>query len=79
MALQDALKTPPAPARTGYRSRIDVWREALDEADRKAFDAAVRNPAWQTAALVDVVAESGLIISEGAFRDWRKRKMRGDA
>lgn len=79
MALQDALKTPPAPARTGYRSRIDVWRDALPEAERKAFDAAVRNPAWQTSALVDVVADNGLIISEGAFRDWRKRKLRGDA
>ena len=75
MALKDALKTPPK-TRTGYRSRIDEWREALDESDRRAFDASVRNPAWMTSALTNVVNGEGLEISEGAFRDWRKRILR---
>lgn len=79
MALKDALKTPP-PVRTGFRSKIDVWREALDEGDRKAWDAAVRNPAWTTSALVNVVnAEGGLKISDAALRDWRKRTLREKA
>lgn len=75
MALKDALKTPPK-TQTGYRSRIDVWREELDADDRNAFDAAVRNTAWTTSALVNVVNEDGLKISDAAFRDWRKRVLR---
>ncbi len=75
MALKDLLKTPPR-TRTGYRSRIDVWRESLDDADLKAFDAAVKNPEWTTSALVTVVNAEGLQISDAAFRDWRKRTLR---
>lgn len=76
MALKDALKTPP-PARTGFRSKIDVWRDALDPSDRAAWDAAVRNPEWTTAALTNVVnAEGGLKVSDAALRDWRKRTLR---
>ncbi len=78
MALKDALKTPPK-TQTGFRSRIDVWRDGLDEADRKAFDAAVRDEAWTTSALVNVVNAEGLTISDAAFRDWRKRTLRDDA
>lgn len=78
MALKDALKTPPRVV-TGYRSRIDEWRDALEEGDRKAFDAAVRNPEWTTSALVNVVSAEGLQISDGAFRDWRKRTLRDAA
>lgn len=79
MALKDALKTPP-PTRTGYRSKIDVWREGLDPADRKAFDAAIQNPEWTTAALTNVVnAEGGLKVSDAAMRDWRKRVRRDAA
>lgn len=79
MALKDALKTPPQ-TRTGYRSRIDIWREALEPADRKAFDAAVRNPDWTTTALTNVVnAEGGLKISDAAFRAWRRRVLRENA
>jgi hypothetical protein len=75
MALKDALKTPPK-TRTGYRSRIDIWREALDDDDRKAFDAAVRNPEWTTSALVNVVNAEGLKVADATFRDWRKRTLR---
>ncbi|CAN7265863.1 hypothetical protein LJR186_001211 [Microbacterium foliorum] len=75
MALKDALKTPPK-SHTGYRSRIDEWRDGLDDADRKAFDAAVRDNAWTTSALVNVVNAEGLTISDGAFREWRKRTLR---
>lgn len=78
MALKDALKTPPK-TRTGFRSKVDVWREALDDADRKAFDAAVKNPEWTTSALVAVVTTEGLEISDAAFRDWRKRTLRDAA
>lgn len=79
MALRDALKTPP-PTRTGNRSKIDIWREALDDADRKAFDAAVHNPEWTTAALTNVVnAEGGLKVSDAALREWRKRTLRESA
>lgn len=79
MALKDALRTPPK-TRTGYRSRVDVWREALDDADRRAFDAAVKNPEWTTAALVNVVnAEGGLKVADATFREWRKRALRDAA
>jgi hypothetical protein len=78
MALKDALKTPP-PVRTGFRSKIDIWREALEPADRKAFDAAVRNPEWTTTALTNVVNGEGLTISDAALRDWRKRILREPA
>ncbi|OJU41808.1 MAG: hypothetical protein BGN97_03645 [Microbacterium sp. 69-10] len=72
MALKDVLKTPPAST-TGYRSRIEVWRDGLDDADRKAFDAAVRNPQWTGAALARVVKAEGLNIGESAMRDYRAK------
>lgn len=73
MALKDVLKTPPPAKATGYRSRVDVWRDSLDEADRKALDAAVRDEAWTNSALHEVVTAEGVEISESAFRDWRRR------
>ena len=79
MALKDALKTPPARRATGYRSRVDVWRDSLDDADRKALDAAVRNPDWTNAALHEVVMAAGVEIGESSFRDWRRRQLRNAA
>lgn len=79
MALKDALKTPPPAKSTGYRSKLDVWRESLDEADRKALDAAIRNPEWTNAALHEVVTGEGVEIGESSFRDWRKRHLRNAA
>lgn len=78
MALKDLLKTPPK-TRTGYRSKVDVWRDELDEADRKAFDAAVKNPEWTSSALTAVANTEGLEIGDGSFRDWRKRFLRENA
>lgn len=72
MALKDVLKTPPTSA-TGYRSRIDVWRDGLDDGDRKAFDAALRNPDWNSAALARALKPEGLTISDAAMRDYRRR------
>ncbi len=79
MALKDALKTPPARRAAGYRSRVDVWRDSLDDADRKALDAAVRNPDWTNAALHEVVTAEGVEIGESSFRDWRRRQLRNAA
>lgn len=76
MALKDALKTPPARKVAGYRSRVDVWRDSLSDADRAALDDAVRNPDWSNAALHEVVTGEGVDIGESAFRDWRKRQLR---
>ncbi len=72
MALKDVLKNPPAST-TGYRSRIDVWRDGLDEADRRAFDAALRNEAWSSAALARALKPEGLDIGESAMRDYRRK------
>lgn len=74
MALKDALKTPPKGR--VYRSRVDVWREALDESDRRAFDKAAADPEWSTAALLDVVRPAGLDVQESALRLWRRRRVR---
>jgi hypothetical protein len=76
MALKDLLKMPPPAKVTGYRSRVDIWRDSLDETDRKALDAAVRNPDWTNAALHEVVTAEGVDIGESSFRDWRKRQLR---
>lgn len=76
MALKDVLKTPPPAKVTGYRSKVDIWRESLDEADRKALDAAVLNPEWTNSALHEVVTGQGVEIGESAFRDWRRRNAR---
>lgn len=79
MALKDALKSPPPSKSTGYRSRLDIWRDSLDAADRKALDEAVRNPDWSNAALHEVVTAEGVEIGESSFRDWRKRMLRSAA
>lgn len=76
MALKDLLKTPPPAKSTGYRSRVDVWRDGLSDEDRKALDAAVNNPDWTNSALYDVVTAQGVEISDSAFRDWRRRHAR---
>lgn len=76
MALQDALKAGPPQVRTGFRSKVDIWRESLDEADRNAFDAAVKNPEWTNRALVEIVNAEGLDISEPGFRAWRVGTLR---
>lgn len=75
MALKDALKTP-SQKRTGYRSRIDEYREALDDEDRKALDAAVANPEWTTSGITNALNDDGLDISDSAVRDWRRRALK---
>ncbi|MDR6868470.1 hypothetical protein J2Y69_003086 [Microbacterium resistens] len=72
MALKDVLKTPPVSP-TGYRSRIDVWRDGLDDADRRAFDAALRNPEWTSTALARTLKPEGLDIGDSALRAYRQK------
>ena len=76
MALKDVLKTPPPARATGYRSKLDVWRDSLSDEDRKALDAAVRNPEWSNTALHEVATAEGVEIGESSFRDWRRRMQR---
>lgn len=70
MALMDDLKTPPSTS-TGFRSKVDVWRDSLNDEDRAAFDAAVNDTAWNTSALRRVVLKHGVEISDPGFRQWR--------
>jgi len=72
MALKDVLKTPP-PSATGYKSRIEIWRDKLDDGDRKAFDAAVRNEDWSSAALARTLKPEGLDVSQSSMRDYRRK------
>ncbi|WP_336647542.1 hypothetical protein [Microbacterium sp. MMO-10] len=72
MALKDVLKSPPS-AKSGYRSRVEIWRDGLDDSDRKAFDAAVKNPEWSSAALARTLKPEGLEIGESAMRDYRRK------
>jgi hypothetical protein len=72
LKLKDALKSPP-PVRTGMKSRIDVWRDALDPEDREALDTALLNEEWTTSAIHEIAKKDGLDIQGAAFRAWRKR------
>jgi hypothetical protein len=74
MALKDLLAEPPK-TRHGFKSKDDTWREGLNEADRAAFDAAVRNPEWTHAALRRVIASEGCDIGLKGFRDWRLARL----
>lgn len=70
MALKDVLATPPAPK---YRDKVGDWRAKLSPADRAAFDAAVKDPAWTSGALARVLATQGLKISDNGIRGYRQR------
>lgn len=74
MALKDVLKTPP-PVRTGQRSKVEIWRDGLDEADRKVFDAAVRNPDWPASVLAKALKSQGLDVSGQAMAYYRRKVM----
>lgn len=78
MALKDLLKTPPR-VQVGVKSRVDIWREALNADDQKAFDTAVRNPEWPTSALWRIAVADGLDIKDAAFRSWRAAAAKRDA
>lgn len=73
MALKDLLAAPPVPQ---YSDKIGRWRSTLDAETRKAFDAAVTDPAWGAAPLARMLTDSGFKISDNAVRAYRERLAR---
>lgn len=69
-ALKDLLAAPPVRE---LPSKVATWRENLDEADRAAFDAAVKNPAWSNSGLARMLTSAGFKVDESSIRRYRER------
>lgn len=70
MALKDLLAEPPAREAP---SKVASWRETLDAADRDAFDAAIKNPAWTSTGLARMLTSAGFKVDESSIRRYRER------
>lgn len=58
-------------------SSLEIWRETLDAEDKAWFDAAVRNPDWPIAQLLEVVKrEAGAPFGKDALHQHRKAVLR---
>ena len=70
MALKDLLAEPPAREQP---SKVATWRATLDAADRDAFDAAIKNPAWTNSGLARMLTGAGFKVDESSIRRYRER------
>lgn len=74
MSLASRLAAPPAPK--GSKTVLDVWVDGLDEKDRAAVDAAVRNPEWRHVDLQRVFqAEGAPKVADTTFGAWRRSRL----
>ena len=75
MALKDALKA--GPVRRERPQVMRIWRDSLDAETRDAFDAAVENPEWSTAALHRLLQENGAVFSRDTVSRYREAVLGG--
>jgi len=67
----DALKS--SILKSGQPLMVDVVLNDLDAADKKSFDAALRDKKYNAALITRALRSMGYTISSGAINNWRVR------
>lgn len=73
MGLADALAAPD-PVTIGVRLRVDVILDGLDDRDRAALDAALRDPVgYPNPRIARAIRSAGETCSPDSVKAWRER------